>query len=107
MSYCWTEEKGNYKVSSNDFRKGRNLIYFSVQSSLKKSLTSFAEEQELRLQKSMETLDIFTYVISPIKLVRADEVLVLRYVVNEIFKLTEVGTEEIMEDWKNIICLYQ
>lgn len=55
----------------------------------------------------METLDIFTYVTSPLKLVRADEVLVLRYVVNEIFKLTEVGTEEIMEDWKNTICLYK
>lgn len=65
MSYCWAEEKGNYKVSSNDFRKGSSLIPFSVQSSLKKSLTSFAEEQELQLEQSMETLDIFTYVTFP------------------------------------------
>lgn len=44
-----------------------------------------------------------------LKLVRDDEVLLLRGVVNEILKLPEVGTEEIMEDWKTTkaICLYK
>lgn len=47
MSYCWAEKKKkkrNHKVSSNDFGKERNFIPISVQSSLKKSLTFFAEE---------------------------------------------------------------
>lgn len=67
MSRCWAEEKGKYKVSTNDFGKGSNLIPFPIQSSLKKSLTSLIEEYELRLQQGMETLDIvFTYVTSPL-----------------------------------------
>lgn len=98
---CLTAGQKNKGTIKQWLWEGNQFDTFLVQSSLKKVTGIFCRRVGTPITtKHGNIRHIYIYYF-PLKLERADEVLVLRYVVNEILKLPEVGTAEFMEDWKN------